>query len=55
MVKMNNNELQLIVGGVNWTGTLVSAVTKLVTSVVDIGRYIGSATRRLVTGKCCSV
>lgn len=54
MRKLKNSELQEIIGGINWSGTLISAVTKLVNSVVDIGRYIGSSTRRLITGNNCS-
>lgn len=53
MEKIKNDELQEIIGGINWSGTLISAITKLVNSVVDIGRYIGSSTRRLITGKNC--
>lgn len=53
MKKIENNELQEITGGINWSGTLISAVTKLVNSVVDIGRYLGSSARRLITGNCC--
>lgn len=53
MERLENSELQTIIGGINWSGTLISAVTKLVNSVVDIGRYLGSSARRLITGKCC--
>ena len=53
MKKIENYELQEITGGINLSGTLISAVTKLINSVVDIGRFIGSSTRRLITGNNC--
>ena len=54
MKRIEREELHEIIGGINWSGTLISAVTKLVNSVVEIGRYIGSSTRRLITGNSCS-
>ena len=53
MKKIKDEELLEITGGINLSGTLISAVTKLINSVVDIGRYIGSSARRLITGNNC--
>ena len=53
MVRLEIDELQTIVGGINLSGTLLSAFNKLIDSVVEVGRYIGSATRRLITRSNC--
>lgn len=47
-------ELYDIVGGATQTSSsLINAVTKLLTAVLEIGRTLGSALRYAITGKKC--
>lgn len=52
-MKIDNDELIFIVGGFKWNGTIINALTRVVNSVVDVGRYIGSALRRMTTNNYC--
>ncbi len=53
MKELNDKQLLLIIGGAI-SGSLWSAVNKSVTLVSDLGRYLGSAIRRLINGRMCS-
>ncbi len=52
---MNKNDLLNIVGGVSITGTLLNALYKGINAIMDVGRSLGSALRRLSDGKMCPV
>ncbi len=47
---IDNSELTTITGGSLLNGTFINAVTKMVSTVLDIGRAVGSAIRRLTSG-----
>ena len=49
-MKLKENELILITGGAI-TGTLINAVVRLINSVIDIGKMVGSTIRRIVSNK----
>lgn len=53
-MKLNNNELQQIVGG-KVTASFVNSIIRGATLLLDIGRSLGTAIRRLRTGKVCSL
>ena len=55
MKKINRNELYSIIGGAGLTGTMLNAIAKGVTSMYNIGRALGSALRRAISGKYCSL
>lgn len=55
MKKINKNELYTIIGGATLTGTMLSAITKGVSTIYNIGRALGSALRRAISGKYCSL
>ena len=55
MKEMNSEELLAINGGVNITGTLINGLIKGMNTVLDIGRSIGTAIRRAITGNICPV
>ena len=55
MSELNNNELLEIAGGINWTGTFFSSIARAIDTVMDVGRSLGSAIRRLADGSLCSV
>lgn len=55
MEKLNREMLLNINGGLNISGTLVGAFTKAINSVIGVGRSLGTAIRRISSGKLCSL
>lgn len=53
MQKLNNNELLTIVGGVNWTGVIVNALTGAGKFVYSVGQALGSSLRRISGQSLC--
>lgn len=51
-MQLDKNQLLSIVGG-GLTGTLINAIIKGANSVIDFGRNLGSAIRRITSGKLC--
>lgn len=52
---LKDNELKLIEGGINITASLISSVIKGVSSILDLGRSLGSTIRRALLGKVCKL
>lgn len=56
MEKINNkNELMVIVGGFNITGTIVNAITGAGKFVFSLGQAFGSAIRRISSKSVCQI
>ena len=57
MIELNNKELMNIEGGAtNWlTAAFFNAAARTIDTVLGIGRSLGTAIRRLVNGKICSI
>lgn len=53
MKKLNNDEMLKIVGGSTLSSTLISALTRAGNIIIDIGRSLGSAIRRIYEGSSC--
>ena len=53
MIELNNNELMNIEGGAGFTATLLNAVSRTISTVIDLGRSLGSALRRVISGNVC--
>lgn len=51
---MSNEELLSIYGGISFSGTLINAITKMLTQVYDIGRRFGTGLLRGKTNRLCS-
>jgi len=51
---LNESECKKVVAG-GLSGNLISAVTKVLNSILDIGRACGSAIRRFVSNKSCII
>ena len=51
---LNNSELREIDGG-SLTGTIINALTSAAKAVLDLGRSLGSAIRRLSEDKKCAI
>jgi len=55
MFKLNNDELMMVVGGINITGTILNAISRGVEIIFEIGKSIGTALRRSISDKMCSI
>ena len=53
-MELTNTELMDITGG-GLTAAFLQGVTKLITTVYDMGRSFGSAIRRITSGNICKV
>lgn len=53
-MELTNRELMEISGG-GFSAALLQGLTKLVTTVYDIGRAFGSAIRRITSGNVCKI
>ena len=52
---MSYNELICIYGGGSITSNMLNSLVRLANTLLEVGRSLGSAIRRSVTGKCCSL
>jgi hypothetical protein len=50
---MTKEELVNVVGGASITGSMLSAIIKGINSLLDLGRSLGSAIRRLRNNTIC--
>lgn len=53
-MKLENYKLVEITGGA-WNASVINAVVRLIGSLVDIGRMIGSSLRRAISGQYCQI
>lgn len=53
MRKLNCDEMVKISGGSALSSTLISALTRAGNTIMDIGRSLGSAIRRIYEGSSC--
>ena len=54
MAELTKDELLTIVGG-GITASMISAVVRGVNSILELGRSVGSAIRRIQEGKVCNI
>ena len=52
---LNKKEMLNIVGGASWTSSWLNAISKAVTTLMDLGRSLGTSIRRSISGKVCSL
>ena len=52
---MVENEVLLNIKGGGITPSVVNALTRLVATVLDLGKTVGSSIRRITSGKLCSI
>lgn len=53
-MKLKDKELILVIGGATQiSGTLLNSISKLITTLLDLGRAVGSAIRYKVSGYTC--
>ena len=53
MIEIKKEELFDIVGGINWTASFFSSVARAIDTVMNVGRSLGSAIRRISNGTLC--
>ena len=53
MVELKKEELLLVNGGAKFSAALLSSIVKGFGMVLELGRSVGTAIRRLTTGKLC--
>jgi bacteriocin-like protein len=53
MRKLNNNELNEIIGGASLSGTLINAFVRGINALLDLGRSLGNAIRRINSKSIC--
>lgn len=52
-MSLTNKEMYVIDGGVNISGTLLNAIAKLINTIFDVGRSIGTAINMSRNGRKC--
>ncbi len=52
---LNKEDLLEIVGGASISGTLINAFVRAVNIALDVGRSLGTAIRRVISGQICKV
>lgn len=55
MKELTKKELFKIQGGASITGTMISAVTHGINTILDFGRSLGTAIRRLGSNNVCPI
>lgn len=53
MQELTKEELQVIEGGINISGTLINSLMKGINTLLDLGRSLGSAIRRVQGNRVC--
>lgn len=51
---LDKEELFKIFGGTSISGTLINSFVRAINTVLDIGRSLGTAIRRIISGTLCS-
>ena len=49
----NEEELFIITGGINFSGSIINAIISGAKVVLELGRSLGSSIRRSITGNVC--
>lgn len=56
MIELKKEELLEIKGGSSWiSGSFISAITRAGNMLLDMGRSLGTAVRRIFSGSVCDV
>jgi len=56
MTELKREEMLNISGGASWfSASFLNAISRAVSTLMDLGRSLGTSIRRSVNGKICSV
>lgn len=53
MSKVEDRELEKVLGGTSLSGTIINAITNFTKLLYEVGHDFGSAIRRIGTGNMC--
>lgn len=53
IINLENTKI-IVGGGVNFSGAILNAIKSCISTIMDVGRTVGSAIRRINSGKLCS-
>ena len=53
MKELSNKELKKIEGGAGFTAALLNAASRAISTLMELGRNLGSALRRTINGSIC--
>ena len=53
MVEISNEELMTIEGGAGITATFLNAISRTISTLMEVGRNLGTAIRRTINGSIC--
>lgn len=54
-MKLKNEELICIIGGASLTGTMIGAISKAINALLEAGRSLGTAIRRISAKNLCNL
>lgn len=55
MLEIKNEEMKNIIGGgINFTGAIISALKGFISPIFEIGQAVGGAIRRVSSGNLCN-
>lgn len=52
-MKLSNQELIMISGGISLTGTLINSMSRAINALLEAGRSLGTAIRRIINRNLC--
>ncbi len=56
MRELKDNELMSIDGGANWlTASFLNSIARILSTIMDVGKSLGSSIRRISDGSYCTV
>jgi len=55
MYYLNNYDLIKIEGGLSISGTLINSFSRAITTILDLGRSLGTAIRRVYSNNFCKL
>ena len=55
MRELNNKELMNVEGGAGLTASFLNAASRAISTLMELGRNLGSAIRRTINGSVCPV
>ena len=53
-MKLTNTELKTIIAGATVSSSLINSILRGINIFMDVGRYLGSSIRRLISKEICS-
>ena len=54
MIVLNKEELMNIEGGAWYSASFLNSISRAISTLVDLGRTLGSSIRRTLSGNVCS-